>query len=161
MICDKVLTLKMNVFHSMSVHFIFAQSPPWNCYNFPGMADHMSYHIVSYRIVSYHIISIISYPSSPPQHNHHYYQNGGSCFRMPDTIAFLVDPIGTTLTEDNVCVDTCETHGTVFFTRFFLTYHVPDIWTLVCPYQPKVPLLPCYTSSRSASLAVLPAMQRL
>ena len=29
---------KINVFHSISADFIFAQTPPWNCYNFPGMA---------------------------------------------------------------------------------------------------------------------------
>ena len=37
--CHKVFTLKLNVFRSISVDFIFAQSPPWNCYNFPGMAE--------------------------------------------------------------------------------------------------------------------------
>ena len=38
MICHKVFTSNINVFGSISVDFIFAKSPPWNGYNFPGIA---------------------------------------------------------------------------------------------------------------------------
>ena len=38
-VCHKVFTSKTNVFHSISVDSIFAQNPPLNCYNFPGMAE--------------------------------------------------------------------------------------------------------------------------
>ena len=38
MIYHKVFTSKINVFSSISVDFIFAKSPPWNGYNFPGIA---------------------------------------------------------------------------------------------------------------------------
>ena len=39
MICHKVFTSKIKVFHKFFVDFTFSQCPPWKCYNFPGMAD--------------------------------------------------------------------------------------------------------------------------
>ena len=79
-----------------------------------------------------------------------------------DTTASLVEPTGTTFTDDWICADAREKHGKGIFCRNFEDYWVKtQLWgPRFCPCCPEVPFLPCWSSRGAASLAAPPAIQR-